>query len=230
MTATMIAFHGDPQIKKEYLARVRAHRRADELVKGRYWENGKGCAVGCTIHGSYHSSYEEELGIPEQIAWLEDVIFEGLPNEDAMAWPERFLESIPVGADLSMVFVKFAHWLLAVEVQPHVENSPGVKAAIDDVASLLQREINGDKPLPEAYMAEAKAAKAAAESVARSVAWSARAAARAAAWSAKAAAWSADAAADAAWEAADAAWEGSYKRQSEKLLELLAQAPVAEAV
>jgi len=60
----MLAFHNNPAIKEKYLARVRAHRVADEIVKGRYWENGKGCAVGCTLHSGKHMSYESELGIP----------------------------------------------------------------------------------------------------------------------------------------------------------------------
>ncbi len=50
----LIAFHGDSTVKEKYLSRVRAHREADELKKGYYWQHGKGCAVGCTIHGSAH--------------------------------------------------------------------------------------------------------------------------------------------------------------------------------
>lgn len=41
----LIAFHGDPKIKAKYPARLEAHAHADEIVKGIYWENGKGCAV-----------------------------------------------------------------------------------------------------------------------------------------------------------------------------------------
>ncbi len=26
---------------------IRAHREADQLIKGTYWEDGKGCAIGC---------------------------------------------------------------------------------------------------------------------------------------------------------------------------------------
>src|ERR1700730_14931270 len=108
----MRAFHNDPTIKETYLARVRAHAAADELVKGRYWGDGKGCAIGCTIHGDDHTEYEIELGIPVQIAHLEDCIFEALPNGEAKAWPARFLEAIPVGADLSGVWPEFAAWMM----------------------------------------------------------------------------------------------------------------------
>ena len=108
----MKSFHADPAIKKKYLARVRAHQAADELIKGAYWENGKGCAIGCTIHSDEHEAYEIELGIPQMLAQLEDKIFEGSSNEWSKSWPGRFLESIPIGVDLSKVGWKFQHWLL----------------------------------------------------------------------------------------------------------------------
>ena len=85
--SVLIAFHGDKSIKATYVKRVKEHEKADEIIKGRYWENGKGCAVGCTIHSSYHNSYETELGIPTVLAKLQDRIFEGASNE----WSKPFL-------------------------------------------------------------------------------------------------------------------------------------------
>ena len=83
----MLAFHNDPAVREQYLNRVAAHASADELLQGYgYWRGGKGCAVGCTIHGSTHKSYETELGIPEEIAYLEDWLFERLPAEKAKEW------------------------------------------------------------------------------------------------------------------------------------------------
>ena len=92
----LLAYHSNPAIRKEYLQRVIDHRAADQISKGRYWEDGKGCAVGCTIHSGNHASYEKELGIPSELAYLEDFIFEDLPNARAMMWPEQFLAAIPV--------------------------------------------------------------------------------------------------------------------------------------
>src|SRR5947207_14484647 len=130
----MKAFHGDPKIKAQYIRRVRLHRESDKLVKGKYRQNGKGCAVGCTVHSGDHSAYERELGIPRIIARLEDGIFEGLPNGRAQAWPELFLDSIPVGSDLSLIWPKFAVWLL-------VDSAHGdlrfVKASKSKLASQL---------------------------------------------------------------------------------------------
>lgn len=42
----MKAFHGKKSIKAKYLSRVRAHAKADEIIKGTYWQEGKGCACG----------------------------------------------------------------------------------------------------------------------------------------------------------------------------------------
>lgn len=111
----MKSFHNDPKIKETYLRRVVAHRKADEIIKGTYWDNGKGYAVGCTIHSNDHLKYEKELGIPMLLAGLEDGIFESLPNERAKMWPEEFLTAIKVGSDLSEVWPKFAVWLLTDE-------------------------------------------------------------------------------------------------------------------
>src|SRR5262245_39209382 len=108
----MLAFHNNQSVKDKYLARVKAHREADELIKGQYWKNGKGCAVGCTLHSDNHKAYETKLGIPQQLAYLEDCIFERLPNKKAMKWPERFLSAIRPGADLLLVWPKFTVWLL----------------------------------------------------------------------------------------------------------------------
>lgn len=102
----MLAFKNDPKIKAKYVKRVRDHYKADEIVQGVYWKNGKGCAVGCTIEGSDHNHYKTELGIPSELAYLEDRFFEELNNGDAKEFPLRFLKAIKPGADLSLVTTK----------------------------------------------------------------------------------------------------------------------------
>ena len=97
----MLAYLDDPTLKTFILKELSEHRKMDEIVKGTYWENGKGCAVGCTLesvarrNGKWkqginhhdHALYESELGIPRQLAHLQDAIFEGLPGLDCKAWP-----------------------------------------------------------------------------------------------------------------------------------------------
>src|SRR5258708_20723993 len=161
----MIAYHGNTEIKKKYLDRLKAHRIADELVQGIGWEtNGKskGCAVGCTLDAYEHNRYETELGIPEHIARLEDSIFEGLSREKAMEWPEVFLTAIKPGADLSLVFPRFIIWLLIDPKDGVIKYAKGYadcEKAIRDVADLyLKWEKTGKSPAGAARAAEPAAA------------------------------------------------------------------------
>ena len=108
----MLAYHSKPEIKERYLVRVQKHYDKDKIVQGQYWEDGKGCAVGCTIHGNNHFLYESRLGIPVSLAYAEDTIFEGLDLAVARKWPKRFLSAIKPGQDLSKVAEKFAAWIL----------------------------------------------------------------------------------------------------------------------
>lgn len=122
----MQAFNNDPNLKAGLLREVQKHRLADQIVKGSYgeFEDGKflGCAVGCSIHSynlltgqtlrtSEHKVYEQ-FGIPRMLARIEDGIFEELPEQECILWPERFFNAIRVGADLSSVWPQFTQWLL----------------------------------------------------------------------------------------------------------------------
>jgi hypothetical protein len=138
----MLSYHSDPAIKARYLARVEGHAAADEIIKGRYWEAGKGCAVGCTVHGASHKDFERTLGIPQMLAWLEDVIFEGLPNRVAKTWPERFLSAIEPGKDLSRVAWQLLHWLLT-EGGPGERDQPTVRDAVRQCADALLPLVDG---------------------------------------------------------------------------------------
>lgn len=140
----LLAYHSDPKIRETHLQRVIDHRAADQLIKGRYWEGGKGCAVGCTIHGSDHARYEKELGIPTQLAILEDIIFEDLPNERAMLWPEQFLAAIPVGADLSLIDHQWLLWLM--DRGAEAEGTVAAKSLVRKMAALMERSVSGDEP------------------------------------------------------------------------------------
>lgn len=146
----MKAFHNDEAIKLKYLERVQLHAKMDEIIKGQYWQGGRGCAVGCTIHSSEHANYETELGIPEWLARLEDCIFEGLPNERAKLWPEEFLSAINIGADLSKVEAPFIIFILKSTLDnfDHKEY-PDVKSAIDTCINLYER---GDLNKSAAYV------------------------------------------------------------------------------
>src|ERR1700738_2285590 len=126
----MIAYHGKWTEKNDILIQLHKHKAADEIIKGVYWEDGKGCAVGCTLHSGDHAEYEPRFRIPQALARLEDQIFEKLPNEKAKEWPVAFMDAITPGADLSRVHWKFLHWILTDDkVNPGI-NHPLFKDAV----------------------------------------------------------------------------------------------------
>ncbi len=221
----MLSYHSDPAIKAKYLARVEGHAEADEIIKGRYWEAGKGCAVGCTIHGDSHADFETELGIPRILAWLEDVIFEGLPNRLAKTWPERFLSSIEPGKDLSRVAWQLLHWILT-DGHPGDLDHPAVADAVRQCADVLQplaegRPVDTDVAQRAAALA-GTAALLAEKAVPASASWIAESAALAAE-SAALVSQNPDESAERAAIAVSAATGRSadYVAVSEKLLDLL---------
>lgn len=152
----MLAFKNKQSIKNKYVKRVEAHYKADEIIKGIYWEDGKGCAVGCTIEGSEHSRYETELGIPRELAHLEDGLFEAMSNGEAKEFPLRFLKAIKPGADLSLVTAEFMIWQFE-DKKYGLKNIKEVKADKEllgfckQVVALYKRKLAGDTPTEEEF-------------------------------------------------------------------------------
>jgi hypothetical protein len=237
----MRAFLGRRAVKMKYLARVRRHQMFDQIQHGFYWEKGKGCAVGCTIHSGNHAAYETELGIPQMIARLEDTIFEGLTNGRSKKWPARFLSAIRVGADLSLVGPQF---LLALVERRYALLDKGGRAT---VGSAMQQVIAVLRTWAETGVADYSAASSVADSAASAASYAAysvadSAASSAASYAARSAASAADSAARsaasyaasaasyAAYSAVDSAASAArgdeYVWQAETLLALLRKAPV----
>lgn len=250
---TLIAFHNDPTLKQFVLDQLAAHREADKLVKSRYWENGKGCAVGCTLEAvrlryskfedgishESHALYESELGIPRIIALLEDKLFELLPNSESQAWPERFTAAIRPGADLTTVWPRFAHWMLAEEIPPRTKDQRAL-ASLAAVAALYREWVAGAKPSVERWRiaqgaadeVASDAAEAAETADTGSDADNANADLNAADTAASYASYAADGDEHFAYAAASSyadVPEHSHKRQADKLIELLQAAPVKGA-
>jgi hypothetical protein len=228
----MLSFHNDDSIKQKYLDRVRKHRELDNIIQGTGWEDGKGCAVGCTLENYDHSSYPIELGLPKWIAHLEDRIFEGLPGEEAMFWPEQFLSAIPVGMDVEPIKHQLAirrmNRLIDLQTRNINDDNSGllkqVIIAINAVKKCHETELLSNTCSID-WESASWAARSAASSAARSDSWAAWSAARSAASSA---AWSA--ASSASWAAASSAsWAARsaeyayWKQEASDLLELLSQ-------
>jgi hypothetical protein len=217
MLATMLAYHNDPAIKSALIASLEDHAAHDRIKQGSYWQDGKGCAVACTLQGvdeiaaihGKHQMYEVYFGVPQAIARLEDRIFEGLDNTLAMRWPLRFAAAIRPGADLSMVVPRFLRWLLSERLLLRVtkDKYPRAWQAIADVATLYREWcVDGVRPSRDRFEEAAAAdADAAADAAAAYAAYAAYAADAYAAADADAAAAAADAAAAYAAYAAYAA-------------------------
>ena len=171
----LIAFNGKPELKAFLLDQLAKHRAAERLLQGHgYWKGGKGCAVGCTLEAvsrfngnaervidfGRHSLYEPELGIPQVLARLEDRIFEALDHETALGWPERFASAITPSANLTMVWPRFALWLLSEEL-PQRAKRKQTKASLADVAALYKEWIEGEMPVRERWVEARKTSYAA---------------------------------------------------------------------
>ena len=223
---TQLAYNSDPARKAAILAAMRADIAADRLVKGQYWQDGKGCAIGCLVRGSSHDDAAALVRMPVELAGLFDAIFEGLPNGEAMAWPVQFLDAIEPGADLSLVWPRWAHWLLREEVSAVAAHDPACAKTVADVATLFAEWIGGVCPKTEAWKMAAGAAWAARAAAAGAAAAGAAAAGAvgAAGAAAEAAAGAAKASGAAAGASGAAAGAASYGRQRDKLIDLLSAA------
>jgi hypothetical protein len=225
----MLTFHGDPSIKDKYVRRLKAHHRADEIIKGTYWEDERGCCVGCTLHSDSHAAYETELGLPEWYAWLIDAIFEGLPSGKAQDFAVASLGQIPVGVDIDSVRGPFLRFLTeesgdcCLDAEMSASPSMAARSAARSAARAAwaaAARAAGAEATAEAAAAQAeRAAWAEAAEAAARAAWAEAEAARAAARAAWAEAEAARAAARAAWAQS---WAAAWERYATKLIELVA--------
>jgi hypothetical protein len=185
----MIAYQGDEAFAARFRAEMQKHQDQDRVLRGTYGTDAgkwRGCAVGCglrsldAIDGKLrkqrqtdgdHARLAERLGIPLELVYLEDRIFESLPIDLAKAWPVRFANTIPCGVDLSMVWPRLACWLLtdADYGVLRVAKREDVRASIGAVAALYHRRIAGDEPSKGEWR-EARSASAAAASASNAAA------------------------------------------------------------
>jgi hypothetical protein len=214
MVEKVLTFHGDPAIKDRYVARMKAHIAADELIHGKFWENGKGCHVGCLVETSVHphGKLSAQIGIPLELSYLIDRLFEGQPGLPAKEFASSFIETVPVGVDLTPVVDQFLLTLLKDPEHGAIRHTnertrPKVQAVIE----MYERRIAGSNPTIAEWRAAAAAAYAAADAAAAAyAAVAAYADAYADAYAAAAAAAAADADADAAVAAYADAYADAY--------------------
>lgn len=237
---TVTTYHGNAQLKADFLREIRQHEQADALLKGTYARmNGhfRGCAIGCSVYSlnvlqgqsqdvgdpdqyADHPRVAKALGFPEWLAYLEDHLFEGLPDHLSKAWPRRLAEALPVGAVVDdAVLAKILVWSLLADTYGviHATEDVDIKGWITTIANAITAEANGTLTADqrEAAALDALDALEAWDALAAWDAWAARAA-----W--------------AAWAARDA-WpsslrDGFYPALSEYVLSVLRDLPVSADV
>ncbi|CAN5356254.1 hypothetical protein BH09VER1_BH09VER1_28800 [soil metagenome] len=144
----MIAYHGKKSLKTNTMKIVETHRLADTLQQRMIGQDGKGCAVWCTVGAYRHDDYETKLGIPVELAVFEDRIFESLPVAAAKLWPSQFLGAIQPGADLSLVFPQLYYWIWTnpeIGIMRHVTDDEE-RVILEEGLGIFARWGAGNKP------------------------------------------------------------------------------------
>jgi len=164
----------DSEMASTVMAELKYHHDNDQIIKGVYWEKGKGCAVGCLLKSGNHIEYEEKFGIPVLLARLEDILFEGLESKASKLWPQRFMgAALAVGESreermklLTQVGWQFFHWMVADELPKSVIGEgkvfEDVRESIAQVAETLKPLADGRKVDAAELARVSKAAHAAA--------------------------------------------------------------------
>jgi hypothetical protein len=137
-----IAFHNDASLQAMVLEQVAAHTAADEIIQGEYWENGKGCFIGCIAHGSDTNKVFDLTGFPLMLTRIAEGIFENLPNDTAKGFPQRVISAPRLGSDLSLVAWKFLQETVTEALQLADEDTRArCQAALDVVAAKARGEV-----------------------------------------------------------------------------------------
>ena len=164
----------DSEMASTVMAELKYHHDNDQIIKGVYWEKGKGCAVGCLLKSGRHIEYEVKFGIPVLLARLEDTLFEGLESKASKLWPQRFMgAALAVGESreermklLTQVGWQFFHWMVADELPKSVIGEgkvfEDVRESIAQVAETLKPLADGRKVDAAELARVSKAAHAAA--------------------------------------------------------------------
>ncbi len=104
--------------------------------------------------GIEYLDYESRLGIQKEVGQWEDVIFEQLPPEDGQAFALSFLESIPIGADLSSLPARLVLWqwedtTYGLKNIGRVKNDLELLGFCEELVTLYRAELNGTPIPPE---------------------------------------------------------------------------------
>lgn len=156
---------------------ARRHFAADMLIKGTYfshyfsqgaWAGAfRGCSVGCLAHeidpngnGNYHMIASDAFGYPIWLAFLQDTIFEGLPNGikgENCLWHVQLMETIaklPASFDWGLALHRVHISLLRLA---HPADG-SMQEIIQRVIDLHERKLRGEFVSHEDWEAQGRAA------------------------------------------------------------------------
>jgi hypothetical protein len=169
-TKPLRAFHNRRALKRDLLAEIAKHEAADAIERGHYGdatltlaEGWKGCAIGCALHSlnairrqpkasgrlrrvDAHERFPAELGIPLELAYHVDHIFEKLPDAKGHTWPRRVIDAMPVGADLTGVIPALCQWMILDPVDGFMAGAktPAQQEILQRFAALVAQDWAGD--------------------------------------------------------------------------------------
>ena len=119
---------------QQMTAEIDAHRAADLLVQGSYYDGatGRGCFIGCLAHGNDTAMIADRFGLPQPLTRLLEAIFERLPFDEAA----EFFSAIPRaigrdGRDLTRV-----HWAFLADLLRHLPDTQARGVAADVTAGI----------------------------------------------------------------------------------------------
>jgi hypothetical protein len=186
MDDKMQAFHADPAIKQEFLARLQAHAQAGEIInRASVWSDGKGGPVACMVHDTDLAVWQQRTGIPKAVGSALDVAASYLDEpEQAARFVLEWVEAVEVGQDLGSVVPALIEWLLSDSehgIHRFAEHE-AVRRTIRGVADLHRRAATGDAPPEAEWRAARTAAMATTDACESPLEKSIAAAAEAAAW------------------------------------------------
>lgn len=133
----LVAYHNDHAVKAKFVARMKAHADANDVVRRVYWKNGMGCAVGCTVHSDSYAAYEAELGWPEWLAHLKETVFENMTEDAATLFPLQLLEAVPAGfSDWGALYHDFCAFVLRNLCWMDPKAHPEADGAVNEIIRL----------------------------------------------------------------------------------------------
>lgn len=153
----MKSFNDKSWTKADLLAKLKWHREQDHIAQELYWDGTRGCAVGCAAgtNRNPHVVLAERYGVPEVVWRVVDAIHEHLADGQYQHWPERFVNALPEGADLSLAWPRFASRLLRA---PWLIAAAGDSAPVVEVVAVLYDRVIADESVSEIEWTAAQSA------------------------------------------------------------------------